>query len=106
MDINMTTKEIADTIAEAVTETTSLRCETFTDECGNAVIIADYTHIVARVILDFTSIKVVAAPFDLDAVVTDIPSKATSLNGVRELATHLDDAIAHVIAAAVVTARQ
>ena len=106
MNINMTTKEIADTIAKAVTETTSLRCETFTNDYGNAVIISDYTHLIARITPDYASIQVVAAPFDLDAVVTSIPSKATSLSGVRELAAHLEDAIAHVTAAAVAASRQ
>lgn len=100
MDINMTTKEIADAIAQAVTEATSLRCETFANEYGNAVIIADYAHLVARIIQDYTSIQVVAAPFNLEAVAISIPSKATSLSGVRELAAHLDNAIAHVTAAA------
>jgi hypothetical protein len=106
MDINMTTKEIADAITKAVTETTGLRCETFSNDYGNAVIISDYTNLVARITPDYTSIQVVAAPFDLEAAVTSIPSKATSLSGVRELATHLDDAIAHVTAAAAAAARQ
>ena len=105
MDIKMTTKEIADTIAKAVTETTSLRCETFTDDYGNAVIIADYAHLVARIVPDCECIRVVVAPCDLEAVVISIPSKATSLSGMRELAAHLDDAIAHVTTAAV-AARQ
>lgn len=106
MDINMTTKEIADTIAEAVTETTSLRCETFANGYGNAVIIADHTNPVARIIPYYRHIQVVAAPFGLDAVAISIPSKATSLSDMRELAAHLDDAIAHVTAAAVATSRQ
>ena len=106
MDINMTTKEIADTIAKEVTETTSLRCETFTDGCGNAVIISDHTNLVARIIPDHRRIQVVAAPFGLEAVVTSIPSKATSLSGTLELAAQLDDAIAHVTAAAEAASRQ
>ena len=105
MNINITTKEIADTIAEAVTATTRLSCETFTDEHGNAVIISNYTNFVARIICDDV-IQVIAAPFDLDAVATGIPSEATSINDMRELATHLDDAIAHVTAAAVATSKQ
>ena len=100
MDINMTTKEIADTIAEAVTETTSLKCETFTNDYGNAAIIADHTNLVARIVPDRKCIQVVAAPFDPEAAVTSIPSKATSISDMRELATHLDNAIAHVTAAA------
>ena len=106
MDINMTTQEIADAIAKAVTEATSLRCEAYTNGYGNAVIIADYTNFVARIIPCHKSIQVVAAPFDLEAVVTNIPSKATSLSDVRDLATHIDDAIAHVTAAAVAAAGQ
>jgi len=106
MDINMTTKEIADAIANAVTEATSLRCETFADEYGNAVIISDYTHLIARIVPDYDGIQVVSAPFGLEAVVTSIPSKATSLSDARELIAHLDDAIAHVTAAAVATSRQ
>lgn len=102
----MTTKEIADAITKAVTETTSLRCETFGDECGNVVIIADHTNLVARITTDHTSIQVVAAPSDPDAVATSIPSRATSLGGVRELAARLDDAMAHVTAAAVAAAGQ
>lgn len=106
MDINTTAPEIADTIAKAVAETTSLRCEIFYDGCGNAVIIADYTHLVARIVPDYGCIQVVAAPLDLEAVAISVPSKATSLSDVRDLAAHLDDAIAHVIAAAVAASRQ
>ena len=83
MDINMTAPEIADAIAKEVTEATSLRCETFTNDYGNAVIVADYTHLIARIITDYRRIQVVAAPFGLEAAVTSIPSKATSLSGVR-----------------------
>ncbi len=106
MDINMTVKEIANTIADEVMEATSLRCETFTDDYGNAVIISDYTHLIARIVPDCNGVQVVTAPFNLDAVVTSAPSKATSLNGVRELTAQLDNAIAHVIAAAVAAAKQ
>lgn len=106
MDINMTAQEIADTIAEAVTETTSLRCETFADGRGNAVIIADHTHLVARITQDGRTIQVAAAPFGPDAAATSIPGKATTLNGMRDLAAHIDDAMAHVMAAAAATARQ
>lgn len=106
MDINTTAHEIADTIAKAVTATTSPRCETFTDGCGNAVIIADHTNLVARIIQDHKHIQVVAAPSDLDAKVTSIPGKATSLSGIRVLVEQLDDAIAHVTTAAVAASRQ
>lgn len=105
-DINMTAKEIADAITKAVTETTGLRCETFSNDHGNAAIISDHANLVARITPDHTSIQAVAAPFDLEAAATSIPSKATSLSGVRELATHLDDAMAHVTAAAAAAARQ
>ena len=106
MDINMTAREIADTIAQAVTGTTSLRCETFADGCGNAVIISDYVHLVARIVPDYRRIQVVAAPSGLEAKVTSIPSKATSISSMRDLAAQLDDAIAHVTAAAEAAARQ
>lgn len=105
MNINMTAKEIADTIAKAVTETTGLRCEAFTDEHDKAVIISDYTHLVARITPYYKSIQVVTAPLDLEPATTSIPSKATSLSDMRELAAHLDDAIAHVIAATAATAK-
>lgn len=105
MDINMTADEIADTIAKAVTETTSLRCEAFADDHGKTVIITDHTHLVARITPYHKSVQVVAAPLDPEAVATSIPSKATSLSGMRELAAHLDDAIAHVIAAAAAAQR-
>lgn len=100
MNINMTTKEIADAIADAVTEATSLKCEAFANDHGNAVIISDHTNLVARIIPDRERIRVVAAPLDPEATATSIPSKATSLSEVRAIATHLDDAIAHVTAAA------
>lgn len=106
MEINMTAREIADAIAKAVTEATSLRCEAFTNDHGNAVIISDYTHLVARIIPDYGNIQVAAAPFDPKAVVISIPDKATSISGMQEVATQLDDAIAHVTAAAVAAARQ
>lgn len=100
MDIDTTAKEIADIIAKMATETTNLRCEAFTDEYGKAAIISDYTHLIARITPYHKSIQAVAAPLDLEAVATGIPSKATSLSGMRELAARLDDATAHVIAAA------
>lgn len=106
MDINTTVGEIANTIADEVTEATSLRCETFTNDYGNAAIIADHTHLIARIIPDHNGIQVAAAPLDLDAEAYDIPSKATSPSGVRELTAQLDKAIAHVIAAAVAAAMQ
>lgn len=106
MDTNTTVKEIADAIADEVTEATSLRCETFTSDYGNAVIVSDYTHLIARIVPDYKGIRVVAAPFDLDAVVTSIPSKATSLSDMRKLTAQLDDAIAHVTAAAVAAVGQ
>lgn len=100
MNINMTAQEIADTIANAVTETTGLRCETFTDGHGKAVIIADHTRLIARITPCHKSIETIVAPFTPDAAADSIPSEATSISGMRELATHLDDAIAHAIAAA------
>lgn len=106
MNINMTTKETADAIADAVTETTSLRCEAFVSDHGNAVIISDHLDIVARIVPDRDGIQVVAAPLDPEAVAISVPSKATSLSDMRELATHLDDAIAHVTAAAVAASRR
>lgn len=105
-DINVTVGEIANTIADEVMEATGLRCETFANDYGNAVIISDYTNLIARIVPDCDGIQVVAAPLDLEAVVTSIPSKATSLNGMRELTAQLDDAIAHVTAAAVAAVRQ
>lgn len=100
-DIDTTAKEIADIIM--VTETTGLRCEAFADEYGKAVIISDHTHLIARITPYYKSIQVVAAPLDLEAVATGIPR--TSLSGMRELAARLDDATAHVIAAAVAAQR-
>lgn len=100
MEITLTVKKIADTITKTVQERTSLRCEAFTDERGKAVIISNYTHLIARITPYHKSIQVVAAPLDLEAVATSIPSKVTSLSGMRELTAHLDDATAHVIAAA------
>ena len=106
MDISMTAREIADAIAQAATEATGLRCETFTDGHGDAAIIAGHTSLIARVTPDRQRIQVVAAPFGPEAAATGIPGKATSLSGMRELAARLDDAIAHVTAAAEAAARQ
>lgn len=100
MEITLTVQEIADTIAKTVQERTSLRCEAFTDKHSKAVIISDHTHLIARITPYHKSIQVVAAPLDLEAVATSIPSKVTSLSGMRELTAHLDDATANVTAAA------
>lgn len=105
IDINLTAKDVADIITKTVQEETSLRCEAYADDHGKAVIISDYTHLIARVAPYHKSIQVVAAPLDLEAVATSIPSKVTSLSGMRELAAHLADAISHVMAAAVVAQR-
>lgn len=107
MDINTTAKAIADIIADEVTEATSLRCETFASDYGYALIVANYIHLVARIVPDYKSYQVVAAPCDPEeGTVISIPTEATSLSGVRELATQLDDAIAHVTAAAVAAVGQ
>lgn len=100
MEINMTAKEIADTIAEAVTETTGHRCEAFAGDHGDAVVVSDRTRLIARVAPDRDLIQVVAAPSDPDAVATGIPSRATSIDGMRGIAARCDDAIARVMAAA------
>ena len=105
IDITLTAKGVAEIVAKMVQEETSLRCEAYADDYGKAVIISDYTHLVARITPYHKSIQVVAAPLGLEAVATSIPSKATSLSGMRELTAHLDDATAHVIAAAVAAQR-
>lgn len=105
MEITLTAKEIADTIADAVTETAGLRCEAFADEHGKAVIISDHSHLIARITTYHKSVQVIAAPLDPEAMTTGIPSKATSISGMRELAAHLDDAIAHAMAAAAAAQR-
>lgn len=105
INVNLAAEDVADIIAKMVQEKTNLRCEAFADGHGKAVIISDYTHLIARITPYYKSIQVVAAPLDLEAVATSIPSKVTSLSGMRELAARLDDATAHVIAAAVAAQR-
>lgn len=105
INITLTAKDVADIITKMVQEETSLRCEAYADEYGKAVIISDYTHLIARITPYHKSIQVVAAPLDLEAVATSIPAKVTSLTGMRELTAHLDDAISHVTAAALVAQR-
>ena len=105
MDINTipTAKDVADIIAKMVQEKTSLRCETYADDHGKAVIISDHTHPIARITPYRNCIRVTARPLDPEAVVTSIPSKMTSPNGMRKFTAHLNDAAPHVTAAALAT---
>lgn len=100
MDIEITAKEAAKAIADGVEAATGLMCEAYTSDLGDAVVMCNRTHAIARITPLFSVMDVTptAGPFVDDTA--EIPLEIRSVDELREAAHAIDKAIAHAIGAA------
>lgn len=91
-------REVAETIAAHVAQTTGTHCETFTNNV--AAVILHHTQVIARITPLFSVIAVAPIGGTFAGEVTEIPLEARTIDGVREIANALDEATSHVLSAA------
>lgn len=101
MEITINGSEVADTIAAAVEQETGKYCETSTNEAGSVVVIYNRTSVIARItpLSSVMDVEPVGGLFDGE--ITEIPSEARTVDGIRELAKAIDQAISHVLNATI-----
>lgn len=99
MNITITDKDVAKSIATEIGKATGMACEVFTNETGS-VIIYDHTKAVARVtpLFDVIDVAPLCGPFV--SHITDVPLAVSTFNDMKETAHALDDATSHVLNAA------
>lgn len=99
MNIEITSKDVAEAIAKQVEEATGEYCDAFSNATGS--VIAMHDTMIARITPLFSVMDV--APFDgpFRCETTEIPLEARSVDGLREIAHAIDEATSHVLAAAV-----
>ena len=102
MYIEITSKEVAEAIAERIEEATGECCEAFSNATGSVITLRG--TMIARITPLFSVIDVAPLSGPFRREITEIPMEANSVRGVREIAHAIDEAISHVLAAAVATA--
>ena len=105
MEVSLTSKEVAETIAAQVEQSTGLDCEAFTGETG-AVVVLHRTAVIAQVTPLFSVMYVtpVGGPFDGESA--EVPLEVKTVDGLREMARSIDEAASHVLSAAMDSIRR
>lgn len=98
MNIEFTSKEIAEAIAERIKEVTGERCEAFSNATGSVITLHD--TMIARITPLFSIMNVVPLDGPFRREITEIPLEAKTVNELREIAHAIDEAISHVLSAA------
>lgn len=103
MNIEFSSKEVAEAIAERIEEVTGERCEAFSNATGSVIALHD--TMIARItpLSDVMDVAPLSGPFRRE--ITEIPMEAKSVSELMEIAPAIDEAISHVLAAAVATAK-
>lgn len=99
MNITITDKDVAKSIATEVGKATGMACEMFSNETGS-VIIYDHTKAVARVTKPYSVIEVAPLCGLFVGDITDVPFAVSTFKGMREAAHALDTATSHILNAA------
>lgn len=99
MNVTITGKEVAETIAMQVAQSTGFDCEAFTNDTG-AVIVYRSRTVIARITELFHIIDVAASSDPRDVQVTEIPTETRTIDGLREIAHAIDESITNVTRAA------
>lgn len=98
MEVTITSNDVAETIDALVAQTTGTHCETFHNDV--AAVILHHTQVIARITPLSAVIAVAPIGGTFDGEVTEIPLEARTIDGTREIAKALDEAISHVLSAA------
>lgn len=99
MNIEITSKDVAKTIAQQIEQATGENCEASSNPVGTVVIM--HTTMLARITPLFSVVNVAPTAGPFVGEITEIPSEARSVNDLREIAHAIDEAASHVLAAAV-----
>lgn len=105
MEVTLTSKEVAGTIAAQVEQSTGLDCEAYSNEVGSVVVFRTGT-VIARITPLFSVMDVtpVGGPFDGEN--TEVPLEVRTVDGLREMARSIDEAASHALSAAMYSMRQ
>lgn len=105
MEVTLTSKEVAETIAAQVEQSTGLDCEAYSSETGSVVVFRTGT-VIARItpLFDIMYVTPVGGPFDGEN--TEVPLETRTVDGLREMARSIDEAASHVLNAAMYSMRQ
>lgn len=105
MEVSLTDKEVAETIATQVEQSTGLDCEAFTSETS-AVVVLHRTTVIAQVTPLFSVMYVTPIGGLFDGESTEVPLEAETVDGLREMARSIDEAASHVLNAAMDSIRR
>lgn len=103
MNIELKSKEVAEAIAEQVSQAIGEKCEAFSSSTGSVVIL--HTTMIARITPLFSVMDVAPTDGPFRGEITEIPLEARSVSELMEIAHAIDEAALHVTAAAVAAAR-
>lgn len=98
MQVTITSKDVAETIAAHVAQTTGTHCETFTNDV--AAVTLHHTQAIARITPLFSVVAVAPIGGTFEGEIAKIPLEARTIDGIREIANALDEATSHVPSAA------
>lgn len=99
MEVSLTSKEVAETIAAQVEQATGLDCEAYSNEVGSVVVFRTGA-VIARITPLFSVMDVTPVGGTFDGENVEVPLEARTVDGLREMARSIDEAAAHVLSAA------
>ena len=99
MYITITDREVAESIAAAIEQTTGMDCQAYSNEVGS-VIVYDRHTVIVQVTPLFSVIDVTPLHGPFAGETTEIPLEARTIDGIREIAHALDTATSHALNAA------
>lgn len=99
MNIEFTSKEVAEAIARNIEEATGECCEAFSNATGSVIALHD--TMIARITPLFSVMDAVPLDGPFRREITEIPLEAKTVDELREIAHAIDEAASHVLAAAV-----
>lgn len=96
MNITITDKDVAESIATEIQQATGLACEVFSNDTGS-VILCDHNTAIARVTPLFSVIDIAPLHGPFVGDITSIPFAVSTFKGMKEAAHALDTATSHVL---------
>lgn len=105
MEVTLTSKEVAETIAAQVEQSTGLDCEAYSNEVGSVVVFRTGA-VIARITPLFNVMDVTPVGGLFDGENTEVPLETRTVDGLREMARSIDEAASHVLNAAMYSIRR
>lgn len=105
MEVTLTSKEVAETIAAQVEQSTGLDCEAHSNEVGSVVVFRTGA-VIARITPLFNVMDVTPVGGLFDGENTEVPLETRTVDGLREMACSIDKAASHVLNAAMYSIRR